>query len=181
MAKEAKKNIDMPLVILVLAGIAVLGGIIVYSSMNNSKDTGNNKTGDSVNSETQEQPQSTTAADADKLGPNEVKITAANFKSEVEDYKGVVLVDVYASWCPHCQKLAPVITELSNDYKGKVKVGKLDANNQKPEVKENFDFAVSKGLQGYPTVWIYKNGEKVEEFSGEKPKADIEALLKKYL
>ncbi len=178
--KEQKKNLDMPLIILVLAGIAILGGIIVYASLNSPKDANNSN--DSTNKKTEETAESNDPETAtDKLGPNEVKITAANFKSEVEDYKGVVLVDVYASWCPHCQKLAPVITEIADDYKGKVKVGKLDANNQKPEVKANFDFAVAKGLQGYPTVWIYKDGQKVEEFSGEKEKDEIKALLEKYL
>jgi len=122
-----------------------------------------------------------TAADVDKLGANEVKLTAENFDAEVTQAKGVVLVDAYAPWCPHCQRIAPTISKLADDYVGKVKVGKMNANNQDPAMKANFDFAVSKGLQGYPTVWIYKDGQKVDEFSGEKIYCEIKALLDKQL
>jgi thioredoxin 1 len=115
------------------------------------------------------------------LNANEVEFTACNFDKEVVQAKGVVVVDAYASWCPHCQRLAPIIAQIANDYVGKAKVGKLNANNQDPAMKENFDFAVAKGLEGYPTVWIYKDGKVVDSFSGERTYEEIKALIDKNL
>ena len=117
----------------------------------------------------------------DVVGPNEVKFTADNFDAEVLQAKGVVLVDAYASWCPHCQRISTAISKLADDYVGKAKVGTMNANNQDPAMKANFDFAVKQGLQGYPTVWIYKDGKLVDSFSGEKTYCQIKALLDKQL
>jgi thioredoxin 1 len=124
---------------------------------------------------------STMLTETDELNENEVEFTACNFDTEVLQSTGLVLVDAYASWCPHCQKLAPTIAEIADAYAGKVKVGKLNANNQDPAMKENFDFAVNNGLESYPTVWIYKDGQKVDEFTGERSFDEIKEILDKQL
>ena len=161
--------------LIVLALLVI--GIIGYLGWNNKFSTSNTNT---KKAETVA-PTPDLSAEVNKLGPNEVKFTAANFKTEVEDAKGVVVVDAYAAWCPHCQKMAPVVTEVSDVYKGKAKVGKLSANNQDPLDKENFDFAVSNGLESYPTVWIYKDGKKVDTSTGALTKEELSALIDKYL
>lgn len=124
---------------------------------------------------------STKLTKTDELNANEVKITACNFDKEVLKAEGLVVVDAYASWCPHCQKIAPIIATLADEYAGKVKIGKMNANNQDDAMKANFDYAVKNGLEGYPTVWFYKNGKIVDSFSGERTYDEIKALLDKQL
>jgi thioredoxin 1 len=124
---------------------------------------------------------STILTETDELNENEVQFTACNFDTEVVQAKGGVVIDAYASWCPHCQVLSPIIAELANEYAGRVKIGKLNSNNQDPAMKENFDFAIKNGLEGYPTVWIYKDGQKVDEFSGERTAEEIRVMIDKQL
>ncbi|MBT7514759.1 MAG: thiol reductase thioredoxin, partial [Candidatus Marinimicrobia bacterium] len=74
-----------------------------------------------------------------------------NWDSEVLNYEGVTLVDVWAPWCGPCKLIGPVIDELAMEYSGKAKIGKLNADqNQKP---------MDLGVSGIPTLILYKNGE----------------------
>jgi|GEM_PF-882235 len=173
---EVKSNKIWMISFWAIFALAVAGGIVYYAW--NRTETPKAETSSSAPKCDQV---STILTETDKLGPNEVALTACNFATEVEQAKGLVLVDAYASWCPHCQKLAPIITQISDEYLGRVKVGKLNSNNQDPAMKDNFDFAVSKGLEGYPTVWLYKDGVKVDEFSGERSYEEIKAMLDKQL
>jgi len=175
MAEEKQSKTWMIVFWLVFAA-AVLGGIGYFAW------SGDNKTADQ-NTETacNVKVADGTAADVDKYTANEVKLTSENFDAEVVQAKGVVLVDAYAPWCPHCQRISTTIAKLADDYKGRVKVGKMNANNQDTATKANFDFAVAKGLQGYPTIWIYKDGQLVDSFSGEKTYCEIKAMLDKQL
>lgn len=173
MAEEKNKKVWM-IIFWVVFGLAVLGGV-VYFAWNRTE------TPKSTSTTCTTKVADGTAADVDKLGPNEVKINAENFDAEVVQAKGVVLVDAYAPWCPHCQRITPTITKLADDYVGKVKVGRMNANNQDTAMKENFDFAVAKGLEGYPTVWIYKDGKVVDSFSGERTYCEIKEMLDKQL
>jgi len=163
-------------IILIVIAIVVLGVIFAWGKTEQKSNT----TQDDTN--TTEPAATTDSSDAGKLGANEVAITAANFDTEV--VKGstgkLVVVDVYAPWCPHCQKMGPVMTALSNEFAGKVKFGKMNADNQDESVKANFDFAVSKGLEGYPTTWFYKDGKLVYTFSGEKTQDELKADIQKY-
>jgi thioredoxin 1 len=172
MSKDSKSNLST--IGLVVVSLLVLAGIIYFAWGKTSPEP----KGDSVNNTpSQQQADSAANGEAGKLGANEVQITAGNFKSEVEDAKGVVVIDAYAPWCPHCQKVAPILTELSNDYAGRAKFGKMNSDNQDASVKANFDFAVNNGLTGYPTVWIYKDGKKVDTLSGERTKDEYKTAI----
>lgn len=103
-----------------------------------------------------------------------LEFTDANFKEEVLDSEGVAVVDFWAEWCGPCRIIAPVIEELSKEYEGKVKVGKLNVDFN-PEVSYQFN------IRSIPTVLIIKNGQVVDRQVGvasKKALADkIEAAL----
>jgi len=81
-----------------------------------------------------------------------------------------VIVDFFATWCPPCQKLLPILDELSNEYSDVVII-KVDSDVHKSLVT-NF------GVRGLPTVILYKDGKIVERFSGYKPKKQLVDLIK---
>lgn len=99
-----------------------------------------------------------------------VELTDANFEKEVEQYKGVCLVDFWAEWCAPCRMVAPNVAAPAADYAGKAKVGKLD-------VDVNRDTAARFGVTNIPTLVMFKNGEQVQRFVGFTPKDDIAAAL----
>lgn len=96
----------------------------------------------------------------------EFKFTSENFKDEVLNSQIPVIVDFWASWCGPCKMMAPEIESLANDYEGKVKVGKVN-------VDEESQIATDYNIQAIPTVLLFKNG-KVEKTSvGFKPKSQL--------
>lgn len=104
----------------------------------------------------------------------EVKITTENFES----YKNgglPLVVDLWATWCGPCRMLSPVISELAEDYDGKIVVGKCD-------VEENDELASDFGVRTIPTLLFFKNGELVDKFVGATTKVVLQekfdALLK---
>ena len=101
----------------------------------------------------------------------EVTITSANFESEVLQSDIPVLVDFWASWCGPCKMLAPTIAEIAKEYEGKVKVGKLN-------IDDDASIAIKYGIASIPTVVLFKNGEVADKSVGYVPKATIEAMLK---
>lgn len=101
----------------------------------------------------------------------EVTITSANFESEVLQSDIPVLVDFWASWCGPCKMLAPTIAEIAKEYEGKVKVGKLN-------IDDDASIAIKYGIASIPTVVLFKNGEVADKSVGYVPKANIEAMLK---
>ena len=92
-----------------------------------------------------------------------LEITDANFDEVVLKSEKPVMVDFWAEWCGPCRMLGPIIEELSNDYKGKVVVGKLD-------VDSNQEFAAKFGVRNIPTVLTFKNGELVNRQVGVSAK-----------
>ena len=82
-----------------------------------------------------------------------IEITGANWQKEVVESKIPVVVDFGATWCAPCRALAPTIDALATRYKGKVKVGKVDVDND-PEISAKY------GIQGIPHVIIFNGGEK---------------------
>jgi len=98
-------------------------------------------------------------------------LTDKNFKDEVTDYKGPVLVDFWAAWCAPCRAIAPHIEELANKYQGQVKIAKLN-------VDEEPNTAGSLGIRALPTLLFFKNGQVVEQIVGAVAKDKIDAVIK---
>lgn len=80
--------------------------------------------------------------------------------SEATSQAPVVLVEFFATWCPHCQKMMPIVEQIKELLAGKVPVIQLDIDQNQPTAKEN-------GVSGVPTFIIYKNGQEVWRQSGE--------------
>ena len=103
----------------------------------------------------------------------EVKITNENFES----YKNgelPLVVDLWATWCGPCRAIAPIISELANEYDGKIVVGKCD-------VEENDDIAMEFGVRNIPTILFFKGGQRVGKFVGAASKSTIEDKFKALL
>jgi len=101
----------------------------------------------------------------------EVIITKENFENEVLKSDIPVLVDFWATWCGPCRMLAPIIEEIAEEQAGKIKVGKIDVDQQ-PELAMTFRVA------SIPTLILFKDGKAVAQSLGYKPKAQIEEMLK---
>lgn len=101
-----------------------------------------------------------------------VNVTDQNFGTETSE--GVVLADFWAPWCGPCKMIAPVLEELDGDMGDKVKIVKLD-------VDENQETASKYGVMSIPTLLVMKNGEVVDQVVGFKPKEELENTLNKHL
>ncbi len=102
---------------------------------------------------------------------NEIKLTAENFENEVIKSDKPVLVDFWATWCGPCRMIAPIVAEIAEEYAGKVKVGKVNVDEQ-PQLASAFRIA------SIPTIMIFKDGKISDTVIGYRPKEQIEALLK---
>ena len=100
----------------------------------------------------------------------EIILTSDNFESEVIASEIPVLVDFWATWCGPCKMLGPVISQIADEYEGKVKVGKVNVDDEE-------ELAMRFGIESIPTVLLFKNGEVVEQSLGFKPKAFFEGLI----
>lgn len=101
----------------------------------------------------------------------EIKITKDNFDSEVLKSDLPVLIDFWADWCGPCRMLGPVISQIAEEYAGKVKVGKVNVDEE-PELANAFR------VSSIPLVVLMKDGKIAGSSVGYRPKADIEKLLK---
>ena len=108
------------------------------------------------------------------MSKNVVEITDSNFEQEVLKSSVPVLVDFWAPWCGPCRVIAPIIDEIANEYSGKVKVGKLNVDNN-PQSPASFQ------VRGIPNLMIFKNGELQEQIVGAVAKQEIVNALKKAL
>ncbi len=95
-----------------------------------------------------------------------LEFTDSNFDAEVLQSNIPVLVDFWAVWCGPCRLIAPVVEELAGEYDGKVKIGKLDVDN-------NQQSAINYGVRSIPTLLIFKGGKVVDTIIGNVPKAVI--------
>ena len=100
----------------------------------------------------------------------EITVTKENFEKEVMKSDQPVLIDFWATWCGPCKMLAPIIAEIAEEYEGKVKVCKVNVDDQ-PELASSFDIA------SIPTVLVIREGKVVNQSVGYRPKEQIEALL----
>jgi len=103
-------------------------------------------------------------------GANTLAFDDENFDAQVLKSDTPVLVDFWAEWCGPCQMIAPTIDELANEYKGKVKVGKLDVDRS-PQIAARF------GVLNIPTVILFDKGQSVEKLVGAKNKREYQAVL----
>lgn len=102
-----------------------------------------------------------------------VDVTAATFRQEVVEAEGLVLVDFWAQWCGPCKQLSPVLDTIAADHEGSVKIAKVDVDTER-QLGAMFQ------IMSIPTVMVYKNGIKVDEFQGFRPHKDIEALIARH-
>ncbi|ATB27142.1 thioredoxin [Melittangium boletus] len=105
-------------------------------------------------------------------GADVLNIGDGNFKKEVLESKEPVLVDFWATWCAPCRAIAPSVEALATQYKGQVKVTKVN-------IDENQGTAQDYGIRSIPTLLVFKGGKVVEQIVGAVPKARIEDALKK--
>jgi len=99
-----------------------------------------------------------------------VQFTDDNFETEVLASQTPVLVDFWAEWCGPCRMLAPTIDELAEEYKGRVKVGKVDTDASR-------NTAMKFSISAIPTVILFKNGQIVQKLSGLRGKKEFKAIL----
>ena len=108
------------------------------------------------------------------MGANTVEITDTNFETEVSKSNVPVLVDFWAAWCAPCRALAPTVDAIADEYKGRVKVGKLD-------VDANGSTAAKFNIRGIPTLLVIKDGQVKEQIVGAVDKNVISKALDKHL
>ena len=98
------------------------------------------------------------------------EFTDQNFENDVEQSENPVLIDFWAVWCGPCKAIAPVIEEIADEYQGKVKVGKVD-------VDQNQNTAMKYGIRSIPTILIMNKGEVINQIVGAVPKNNITDML----
>ena len=98
--------------------------------------------------------------------------TEENFEAEVLKSDLPVFVDFYADWCGPCKMMSPVIDKLAEEYAGKIKVGKVN-------VDENGDLAVKYGIMSIPNMVFFKNGEVADRVVGAIPKPAMKEKFEK--
>lgn len=101
-------------------------------------------------------------------------LTDANFKKEVLESDITVLVDFWATWCGPCKMIAPIIEELANEYGGKIKVGKLD-------VDENSKTPTLYGIMSIPSLIFFRNGKIIDQVTGALNKSGLKSKIEENL
>jgi thioredoxin 1 len=99
-----------------------------------------------------------------------MEFTDANFQQEVLNSDIPVLIDFWAVWCGPCKMIAPFVEEIAKDYEFKVKVGKLDVDNN-PNVSMQY------GIRSIPTLLFFRDGKVVDQIMGAVPKNMITSKL----
>jgi thioredoxin 1 len=107
-------------------------------------------------------------------GPEPMVVSDANFEDEIMKADTPALVDFWAAWCGPCRAIAPVVEELARDFEGKVKVAKMN-------VDENPKTPVKFGIRAIPTLIVFKDGQVMEQITGAVSKSIIEGALNKAL
>lgn len=103
-----------------------------------------------------------------------INTTDATFEQDVLKSDKPVLVDFWAPWCGPCKAIAPTLEELAHDYEGRADIIKIN-------VDENPETAARFGIRSIPTLFVFKNGEKIDTIIGGRPKSELAQLLDKHL
>ena len=102
------------------------------------------------------------------------QVTDANFSTEVEQQKGLVVVDFWATWCGPCRMVAPIMEQIAGQYAGKVKVTKLDVDaNQKTAMRFN--------VRSIPSILFFKDGAHVDTLVGAYPKPVFDEKITRHI
>ena len=101
---------------------------------------------------------------------SEIVLTNQNFEAEVMQSDIPVLVDFWAVWCGPCKMLAPIVAEIAQEYEGKVKVGKVNVDDE-PALAGRF------GISSIPTLILFKNGQQAAVSVGVRPKEGLVQML----
>ncbi|MCS7317392.1 MAG: thioredoxin [Candidatus Dojkabacteria bacterium] len=102
------------------------------------------------------------------------QLNSNNFKSEVIDYKGLVLVDFWAEWCGPCQKLSPILKQISKKFRDKIKFCQLN-------VEEAPEIAITYNIMSIPTLIMFRNGGIIETIIGLQPEHVLTAKLQQII
>src|SRR4030095_12529883 len=102
--------------------------------------------------------------------PNIIALTEENFSTQVIQSQKPVLVDFWAEWCGPCKMIAPILDELAQEYDGRLVVGKVNVDQEQA-------LAAQYGVQGIPTLLVFKGGQVVEQVVGLRSKRDLKTRL----
>jgi thioredoxin 1 len=102
--------------------------------------------------------------------PSIVTLTQENFSQQVLQSPAPVLVDFWAEWCGPCKMIAPLLDELADEYDGKVKIGKVNIDEQQ-------NLAAEYGVRAIPTLLVFHHGEVADQLVGARSKRDLKASL----
>ena len=108
------------------------------------------------------------------MGANTLEFSDASFDQDVLNSDVPVLVDFWAEWCGPCRQMTPTIDALATDYEGKVKIGKVNVDDN-PATPGKY------GVRGIPTLILFKDGKIVDQVVGAVPKNQLDALIRKAL
>ncbi|NOK16541.1 thioredoxin [Corallococcus carmarthensis] len=108
------------------------------------------------------------------MAGNVIELGDADFQREVLESQEPVLVDFTATWCPPCRVIAPVIDSLATEYKGRMKMAKLNVDDH-PRTPEQY------GIRAMPTLLFFKGGKVVKQVVGAVPRAKLEEAVRQVL
>ncbi len=108
------------------------------------------------------------------MGEKTFVVTEATFENDVLKSDTPVLIDFWAEWCAPCRMIAPLVAQLAEKYEGKLKVGKVDAD-------ENQGLLMQYGIMGIPTLMLFKDGEVAERIVGFMPLPALEPKIVQHL
>jgi thioredoxin 1 len=107
-------------------------------------------------------------------GSNLVEVTDTSFPAEVEQHKGLAVVDFWAEWCGPCRMIAPSLEQLAREHAGKLTIAKLDVDtNNKTAMRFN--------VRSIPTLMFFKDGKHVDTVVGAVPKPTLDQKVKQHL